>query len=86
MIHLHFIANIILLKHAAWKAILISMAGRVQLVKSDILGMTVHCIMIYKWPASMIKNIEKWMGYFIWSGYADKKKISQSNGTFVVKI
>lgn len=51
------------------------MAGRVQLVKYVILGMTVHCSMIYKWPTSMLKNSDKWMHNFSWSGNVEKKKI-----------
>lgn len=46
------------LKLATWKASLLSMAGRVQLVKSVVKGMLVHCLSIDKWPSSIIKNIE----------------------------
>ncbi|XP_058766974.1 uncharacterized protein LOC131640606 [Vicia villosa] len=69
------IADSIRLKMAIWKARLLSMAGRTQLIKSVIFGMTVHSITIYNWPSSIVKKIEGWMRNFVWSGSTDKKKI-----------
>ncbi|CAI8601165.1 unnamed protein product [Vicia faba] len=73
--HFQFVADMIRIKLAAWKASLLFMAGRTQLVKSVILSMTVHYITVYNWPASTIKNIETWMRNFIWSGNVDKRKL-----------
>ncbi|XP_058756625.1 uncharacterized protein LOC131629842 [Vicia villosa] len=73
--HFQFVADRIHIKLAAWKASLLSMAGRVQLVKSVIHSMMIHYMTVYNWPASIIKNIEKWMRNFIWSGNLDKKKL-----------
>lgn len=70
-----FIADRIRIKLVAWKAILFSIAGRVQLVKSVIQSMLVHCISIHNWPASIIKIMKTWIRNFIWSGNLDKKKI-----------
>ncbi|XP_058734177.1 uncharacterized protein LOC131605902 [Vicia villosa] len=69
------IADNIRLKLAAWKARSLTMAGRVQLVKSVIHSMLVHCMSIYNWPGSLIKNLERWIRNFIWSGNTDQKKI-----------
>jgi hypothetical protein len=55
-------------KLSAWKASLLSIAGRVQLVKSVIQSMLVYSMSIYSWPASIIKTIEGWTRNFIWSG------------------
>jgi hypothetical protein len=56
--HLQPIADKIKAKLSAWKASYLSMAGRMQLLKSVIQGMMVHTISIYSWPSSLIKNIE----------------------------
>jgi len=69
------IADKIKLKLAAWKTSLLSIAGRVQLVKSVIHSMLLHCITIYSWPVNLIKDIERWMRNFIWSGDVNKRKL-----------
>ncbi|XP_058747188.1 uncharacterized protein LOC131620199 [Vicia villosa] len=73
--HFNFLADNIKLKLATWKANLLSMVGRVMLVKTMIHSMMVHCITIYNWPASIIKSIDKWMRNFFWSGNLEKKKL-----------
>jgi len=69
------IADKIKLKLASWKASLLSVAGRVQLVKSAVQGMLVHTISIYSWPTSLLREIEKWIRNFIWSGDIQKRKM-----------
>ncbi|XP_058783003.1 uncharacterized protein LOC131657648 [Vicia villosa] len=73
--YFHYIADKVRTKLAAWKAKLLSMASRVQLVKSTILSMLIHCLSIYKLPGSIVKKIETWMRNFIGSDNIDKKKI-----------
>jgi hypothetical protein len=63
------------LKQSAWKASLLSIDGRVQLVKSVIYGMLMHTMHIYSWPVSSIKDIERWIRTFIWSGDITKRKL-----------
>jgi len=60
---------------SAWKASLLSMAGRIQLIKSVINSMLLHTMTIYSWPISLIKDIEKWIKKFIWSGDIAKRKM-----------
>lgn len=74
-IHLQPVADKIKTKLAAWKASLLSIAGRVQLVKSVILNMLTHSMAIYTWHVSLLKNIEKWIKNFIWSGDTTKRKL-----------
>jgi len=69
------IADKIKLKLSAWKASLLSMAGRVQLVKYVIQGMLIHTISIYVWPVSLLKDLEKSIRNFIWSGDIDRRKL-----------
>ena len=73
--HFQFIVDRITIKLTAWKASLLSIVGRAQLVKSVIHGMLLHTILIYSWPSSLIKEIERYMRNFIWSGDLDKKKL-----------
>ncbi|XP_058749874.1 uncharacterized protein LOC131622872 [Vicia villosa] len=69
------IADNIRIKMAAWKAKLLSMAGRVQLVRAVVFSMMVHFLSVYSWPGSIIKRLEGWIRNFIWSGSIDNKKL-----------
>jgi len=50
-----------------WKVLLLSIAGRVQLIKSVVQSMLVHIMSIYSWPIKLLKKIEIWIKNFIWS-------------------
>jgi len=67
--------DIIKSKLAASKASLLSLAGRVQLVKSVIHSMLLRTFAIYSWPVSLIRDLEKWIKKIIWSGDLEKRKI-----------
>jgi hypothetical protein len=69
------IADRIKLKLSAWKASLLSIAGRVQLARSVILSMFTYSISIYSWPVSLLKDLEKCIKNFIWSGDIEKRKL-----------
>ncbi|XP_058749517.1 uncharacterized protein LOC131622496 [Vicia villosa] len=75
VIHFLSIAGKIKLKLATWKTKLLSMAGRVLLVKTVIQSMMVHSITIYDWPMSIIKSIETWTRNFLWSGNMETRKL-----------
>jgi len=70
-----FIADKIRLKLAAWKASLLSISGRNSNGKISYRSMMMHTILIYSWPVSIIKYIEKWIRNFIWSGDVNKRKM-----------
>ncbi|XP_058757247.1 uncharacterized protein LOC131630489 [Vicia villosa] len=74
-IHFLSLAGKIRMKVASWKAKLLSMAGRVLLVKTIIQSMMVHNIAIYDWPSSVIKSIEASSRNFIWSENVDQNKL-----------
>lgn len=74
-VHFQSLVDRIKLKLSAWKASLLSIAGRVQLVKSVIQSMLLHCISIYSFPVKLIKDIERWMHNFVWSGDVNKRKL-----------
>jgi hypothetical protein len=69
------IADRIKLKLSAWKASLLSIAGRVQLVRSVIQSMLTYSISVYSWPISLLKDLEKCIRNFIWSGDIEKRKL-----------
>jgi len=67
-IHFQPIADKVKLKLANWKATLLSMTGRVHLVKSVVQSMLIHTMSIYSWHVSLLREIERWIKNFIWSG------------------
>ncbi|MCH80548.1 ribonuclease H protein [Trifolium medium] len=73
--HLQPVADRIKLKLSAWKASLLSIAGRVQLVRSVIQSMLIYSISLYSWPVTLLKDIEKCIRNFIWSGDIVKRKL-----------
>jgi ribonuclease HI len=73
--HLQPIADKIKAKLSSWKAYFLSMAGRMQLIKSVIQGMMMYSISVYSWPSSLIKDLEKWIRNFLWSGDVNKRKL-----------
>nr|ABD32264.2 RNA-directed DNA polymerase, putative [Medicago truncatula] len=75
VIHLQPIVDKIIAKLSTWKASLLSIAGRVQMVKSVIQSMLTHSITVYNWPTSLLKDLEKSIKNFIWSGDTSKRKL-----------
>jgi mannosylglycoprotein endo-beta-mannosidase len=73
--HFQYIADKVKLKLSAWKASLLSIAGRVQLIKSVIQSMLTYNISLYSWHVSLLKDLEKCIRNFIWSGDLDKRKL-----------
>lgn len=56
-IYFWFIEDISRAKLYSWKAILLSIAGRLQMVKSVIYSMVLHCLLIYSKIVHVMKNI-----------------------------
>jgi len=73
--YLQPIADKVKSKLSAWKASLLSIAGRIQLVKSMVTGMLTHTRAIYSWPISLLKDLEKCIKKIIWSGDTTKRKL-----------
>lgn len=65
-LHLMPIVDRIRIKLAAWKAYLLSISGRVLLVKSVIHSMLTYSFLIYSWHVSLMKLIDQWCRNFIW--------------------
>jgi len=64
-----------MIKLTKWKASLLSIAGRVQLVKLVIQGMLIHAMCVYSWPVSLLREMERWIKNFIWSCDIHKTKL-----------
>lgn len=73
--HLQPIADIIKTKLASWKGSMLSIMGRVQLIKSVIQGMLLYSFHVYAWPDLLIKSVDSWIRNFIWFGDTSTKKI-----------
>ncbi|XP_057795996.1 uncharacterized protein LOC131012095 [Salvia miltiorrhiza] len=58
----------ILAKFSRWRGRLLSMAGRLCLVKSVIQSSITHSMMVYKWPRSLLKDLDDKCRNFIWTG------------------
>ncbi|XP_019422999.1 PREDICTED: uncharacterized protein LOC109332473 [Lupinus angustifolius] len=74
-IHLQPLADRIINKLAAWKGSLLSIMGRVELVRSVIQSMLLYSFHIYAWPAQLLKEIDSSIRNFIWSGDTKTRKI-----------
>ena len=73
--YLQPIADTIKSKLSAWKASLLSIAGRVQLVKSVVQSMLIHTITVNNWHVSLLKELDCNIRNFIWSGDITKRKL-----------
>ncbi|XP_019438960.1 PREDICTED: uncharacterized protein LOC109344661 [Lupinus angustifolius] len=67
-IHLQRIVDKIINKLATWKGVLLSIRGRIELVRSVIQSMLLYSFNIYAWPSSLLKHIENCIRNFVWSG------------------
>jgi hypothetical protein len=74
-VYFQAVADKVKIKLASWKAALLSMDGRVQLVKSVIQSMFIHSMTVYSWPTKLLRDMEKWIKNFIWSGDLNKRKL-----------
>lgn len=59
MILLQPIADRLINKLVSWKGSLLSFVGRVELVKSSIVGMLTHNMTAYAWSLSLIADIKR---------------------------
>ncbi|KAF6172122.1 hypothetical protein GIB67_029540 [Kingdonia uniflora] len=57
-----------------WAGSLLSLQGRVVLVQSVLSSISIYSMGIYKWPASLIKEGERILHNFFWSGEPDSRK------------
>jgi ribonuclease HI len=73
--HFRMITDKIKNKLATWKGNILSIMGRVQLVKSIIHGMLVYSFHVYHWPSRLLRLLDTWLKNFIWSGDVLTKKI-----------
>jgi len=57
------------------KGRILSIMGRVQLVKSIIHGMLVYSFHVYLWPRRLLRLLDSWIKKIIWSGDVLTKKV-----------
>ncbi|XP_026383519.1 uncharacterized protein LOC113279018 [Papaver somniferum] len=73
-IHVRQVVEKIMDKLAGWKGKLFSFQARIVLIKSVISSYVIHSMAVYKWPCTVIKQVERAIRNFIWSGDAEKRK------------
>lgn len=73
-IHLQPIADRIILKLVSWKGLFLSIMRRVKLVNSNIQGMFNLQFPDLPLPWFLLKEVDKNIRNFIWSGQVDKRK------------
>jgi len=73
--HFQMVSDKIKAKLATWKGSLLSIMGRVQLVKSIIHGMLVYSFHVYMWPKRLLRMLDTWLKNFIWSGDVMTRKV-----------
>ncbi|KAJ0878040.1 putative reverse transcriptase zinc-binding domain-containing protein [Helianthus annuus] len=67
--------NIIDARLAKWKATMLSMGGRITLIKSVLESLPNYFFSLYKAPVQVIKDIESKIRNFLWGGDNESKKI-----------
>ncbi|XP_042490858.1 uncharacterized protein LOC122070717 [Macadamia integrifolia] len=70
---------------AGWKGKLLSMAGRVELVRSVVSAIPNHSFAVYWWPSFLLETMERWMRNFIWTGEVDSSNAIAVRWDFVCK-
>ena len=68
--------DIIKFKMEGWQDKALSIAGRIQLVKSVVYGKLSYIFSIYRWPALMLKQLDQFIRNFIWTRICSKKKLA----------
>jgi len=76
---LQLLAYKVKLKLAFWKGKSLRMMGQIQLVNTVIMGLLAYSFHLYKWLVSLLKQVEQWCRYFIWTGDIMKKGIATVN-------
>ncbi|XP_057774769.1 uncharacterized protein LOC130993749 [Salvia miltiorrhiza] len=72
-IHLAAIKDRIIHKFSRWNGSQLSIAGRICLIRSVIQSSLVHTMMVYKWPNSLLKELDRSCRNFIWTGNVNKR-------------
>lgn len=63
-------------KLASWKSKMLSIGGRITLIKSSLTNLPVYFMSIFPIPKGVIEKINKIIRAFLWSGDSKKKAIS----------
>ncbi|XP_026416903.1 uncharacterized protein LOC113312360 [Papaver somniferum] len=74
IIHVRQVVEKIKDKLEGWKGQLLSFQARLVLIKSVISIYIIHSMVVYKWPCMAIKQVDKAIRNFLWSGDAEKRK------------
>lgn len=68
-----------------WKPNYLSIVGRIPLIKSVLGNLSVYLLLLFRYPASIINQIEKLQWDFLWHGRIGKEKFHLVDWTSVCK-
>ncbi|KAH6818323.1 hypothetical protein C2S51_001926 [Perilla frutescens var. frutescens] len=77
--HIRSLADKILLKFNRWNGHVLSMAGRLCLIKSVITSSAIHSMMVYAWPVSLVKKLDAAARNFLWKGDINVRSYTSVN-------
>lgn len=75
VVHLASIVETTSDRTSAWMGKLMSLQGRVILVRHVLSSMFLHSMAIFRWPHLVIKEAERLLRNFLWSGDPTKRKL-----------
>lgn len=61
-------------KLAGWKGKLLSLAGKIQLLKASLQNILIYYLPMFSIPAYIVDRIEKIQRRFLWSGVEERKR------------
>lgn len=73
-LHIRQVVEFFLEKLAGWKGKLLSFQARIVLINHVISSYVVHSMAVYKWPCAVIRQVERAIRNFLWSGDPEKRK------------
>ena len=73
--HLQGLMDSLVDKLSGWNGAMLSMAGRLALVKYSIAGALTHSFSVYQWPISLLHSLENMVRNFVWSGCVSRRKL-----------
>ncbi|KAJ4715617.1 Ribonuclease H [Melia azedarach] len=74
--HLQALTDRVTSTFSCWSGKLLSMAGRIELVRTVIQSLLMHSFKVYLWPRSLLSLIQTWARNFILSGSAHQRKMA----------
>ena len=76
LVNWHRLIDHFCVKLSSWKANLLSIGGRLTLIKAVLGSIGIYYMSIFKCPESVLKSLESRRASFFWGGSGDKRKMA----------